>query len=254
MKIGAAVVITGGVLATLYILLAQATAITASGIPLSPHATAATVANLYVGRAPFYASQIIGVFGWLDTPAPLLVLLAIGAGIAGVAWLAFTTALRRHSAVLAGVLIASVFVPMAIDIRNALQIHNDVWQSRYAMPLYVGVPLVAAAIAGRSNAIKPTVARRWIVTVAIAVAGSQFVCFFMTLRRYVVGVNGGFNIFQHAHGGWSPPLPAAMCIVAAAVIAALYGWMITSFDQTRPEQWRQPCHPDRRGGIHTRTG
>ena len=233
-KIGAAVVVAGGVLATLYIVLAQATAITASGIPLSANATAMTVANLYVGRASFYVTQIVGVFGWLDNPAPLLVVLAIGAGIVGLAWLAFATATRRHSAVLVGVLIASVFVPMAIDIKNALQIHNDVWQSRYAMPLYVGVPLIAAAIAGRSRAIKPIPARRLIMAVAVVVAVSQFVCFFMALRRYVVGVKGTFNIFVHAPGDWSPPLPTVVCMVAAAVIAAIYGCMITGFDRHGP--------------------
>ncbi len=132
-RAAAAVMVGVGALATTYILLFGATAITPSGIPLSRHATALTVANLYGSHITGYTTQIVGVFGWLDTPSPFPVVLLIGAAVAGLLWFAIATSRRRQAAVLIGLLVAAIVVPIAIDIKNALEIHDDVWQSRYAL-------------------------------------------------------------------------------------------------------------------------
>ncbi len=190
--------------------------------------------NIYLGRATFYTEQIIGNFGWSDAAAPFLVVLAFGFAIVGLAWLALATAKRRHSAVFVGLLGASLVIPIAIDVRNTLQIHNDVRQSRYAMPLYVGVPLVAAATAGRAKAIKPTLVRLLTVVVAAIVAASQLACFYTPLRRDAIGSGGAISLFLHAPGSWSPPIPAALCVVAAAVLAAAYGLLIARLGHLAP--------------------
>ncbi len=166
-RIAAACIIAAGVVATAYIVLAQASDITPSGIPLPAHSTILSVADLFGSHSTGYVTQIIGDFGWLDTPAPFLAVLLIGASIAGLLWLSFATSLRRHAAVLVGLLVIALIVPMVIDIKNALQIHNDVWQSRYAMPLYLGVPLVAAAVSGRSKKLQPSHLRVMIVGVGV---------------------------------------------------------------------------------------
>ena len=234
-RIAAALTVVVGLLAAAYVDLAGALTITPSGIPISPHATAFTVANMYQAHLSIYVTQVVGDFGWLDTPAPFLVVFVIGVVIAGLIALAVMTSRRRHAAVLIGVIVASIFVPMAIDIKNALQIHNDVWQSRYALPLYVGVPLMAATIAGRSKSLKALHVRRLIISTAWVVAVCQFVCFFIALHRYTVGVNGGLNPFAHVAGSWTPPIPEVVLLGLAALFIALYGWWIVRLDRLRPK-------------------
>jgi hypothetical protein len=232
-RIAAAVIVLTGVVATAYIVLAGATVITPSGIPLPAHATAWTVVNLYQAHITGYVTQVVGDFGWLDTPAPFLVVMVIGLTIAGLVWLAIATARRRHAAVLIGLIVASVVVPIAINVKSALQLDNDVWQSRYALPLYVGVPLVAAAIATRSKAFGPTPTRRLIVTGVWLVAGCQFVCFFAALHRYTAGVDGGLDPFAHSAGSWTPPAPTVVLLTLALVFTACYGWWIVHLDHLR---------------------
>lgn len=225
-RVGSAITALVTALSIVYIVAAQALAITASGIPLKASATAGTVINLYQGRASFYLNQTVGVFGWLDTPAPGAVVFLVGILVVGLLWLAFATARRRETVVLIGILVASVVLPIAIDVKNALQLHSDVWQSRYAMPLYVGVPLVAAAVAGRRRTIRDVPARRMIVIIAVVVAGCQWACYFVALHRYTVGGNGPVSITLHRAGGWTPPLPAALLLGLALVAVVAYAWTV----------------------------
>ena len=227
--------------ATAYIVLAQASDITPSGIPLPAHSTILSVADLFGSHSTGYVTQIIGDFGWLDTPAPFLAVLLIGASIAGLLWLSFATSLRRHAAVLVGLLVIALIVPMVIDIKNALQIHNDVWQSRYAMPLYLGVPLVAAAVSGRSKKLQPSHLRVMIVGAACVVALCQFLCFFVALHRYTMGVRGGLNPLAHGRDVWAPPIPAVVLLVLALLTTGLYGWWIVRLDRSHSPL---PSEPD----------
>lgn len=252
-RIAAAVIVLTGVVATAYIVLAGATDITPSGIPLPAHASAWTVVNLYQAHITGYVTQVVGDFGWLDTPAPFLVVMVIGLIIAGLVWLAIATSRRRHAAVLIGLIVASVVVPVAINVKSALQLDNDVWQSRYALPLYLGVPLVAAAIATRSKAFRPTPTRRLVVTGVWLVAGCQFVCFFAALHRYTVGVDGALDPFAHRAGSWTPPAPSVVLLTLALVFAAGYGWWVVHLDRLHaaeapdpPPGGSEPITPPRR--------
>ncbi len=232
-QIAAACVVVTGIVATAYIVLAQASAITPSGIPLPAHSTILSVADLFGSHSTGYVTQIIGDFGWLDTPAPFLAVFLIGAAIIGLLWLSFATSRRGHAAVLVGVLVAALIVPMAIDIKNALQIHNDVWQSRYTLPLYLGVPLVAAAISGRRKTIQSSHIRIMIVGTASTVAFCQFICFFSALHRYTAGLHGGLDPLARGRGIWAPPIPAVVLLVFAALATGLYGWWIVRLDRSR---------------------
>jgi hypothetical protein len=142
--------------------------------------------------------------------------------------------------VLVGLLIAAIVIPIAIDIRNALQIHNDVWQSRYALPIYLGVPLVAGAIGGQTKSFSEVHSRRLIIVGASVIAVCQFVCFFTALHRYTVGIMGGLNPLVRVAGSWAPPLPAVVLLVAALLVSAVYGWWIVRLDRVARTGRSQP--------------
>jgi hypothetical protein len=62
-------------------------------------------------------------------------------------------------------------------------------------------------------------------------AVAQFVAFYVTLRRYVVGVSG--PVWFPAADDWQPPLPSAVLVgLALVAVALLYGWLarITSIE------------------------
>ncbi len=229
-RVWAVVTLVVSILAVVYIASADALAITASGNPLKPDATAMTVVNLYLNHASFYLYQTVGVFGSALRPsAPFYVVLLIGAAVVTLVWMALVTAVRRHILVLVGLLGLSLVLPIVIDVKNALQLHNDVWQSRYALPLFVGVPLVSAAVAGRRRPITPVAVRRMQVGAATIVVFAQWVCFYDALHRYTVGIDGPFGLTLRIPGGWTPPLPAALLVLVAAIMSLTYGLVVARF-------------------------
>ena len=92
-----------------------------------------------------YAHQIIGIFGWLDTPSPLLVTF-VWTSLLGFLLILGLSVSRRHDGwVLIGVLAGAVFVTVALIEWNAGSA-GITWQARDGFPLYVGVPLVAGIV------------------------------------------------------------------------------------------------------------
>jgi hypothetical protein len=243
-RIGGVILVVMAALGTIYITAFDALAITASGIPLKSGATVSTVVNLYQARASFYLTQTVGVFGWLDTSAPWPIVFLVGLAVIGLIWLALATALRRHVAVLIGVLGIALVLPIAIDVKNALALHSDVWQSRYAMPLYVGIPLIAATLAGRRKAIGTAPARRIVVGIGVLLCGSQLVCFYVALHRYTVGINGPVSLLLHRSGGWSPPVPPIVLLGLATVIIASYAWLVIRLAGEGISRSDVPLNPD----------
>ena len=100
------------------------------------------------------------------------------------------------------------------------QAHKDglVWQARDGFPLYVGIILVAGAVAFRmreptpANPKEPSgrhaMAHRITLLVAVCVPAAQLGDFVWALRRYTVGLGPVLNPFAKVRGGWSPPVPA----------------------------------------------
>ena len=232
---GALVVLAVGAGAGAYVLAAQALSVLPVGQPVAAHASVLAVVAEVLGRTGQYLRESVGVFGWLDTPSPLAVLVGWWTATGMVVAMATVSANRRAVGTLAGVLAAAVAVPTAMIAAHA---HADglVWQGRDGLPLYVGVPLVAGAIAGRSSA-DPDVARvgglagrlalRLGTLVVVGVAAAQLVDFVWALRRYTVGLGATLDPFAHVAGGWRPPLTAPGLVALAVVAAVAYGrWVL----------------------------
>ncbi|NTW39750.1 MAG: DUF2142 domain-containing protein, partial [Cellulomonadaceae bacterium] len=113
----------------------------------------ARAALAVAGQQHSYLVNMIGNFGWLDTPAPVATTLAwIVAGgallLAGFA----VPAIRRPRAALVLVVLATVGAPFVLQVPTAADT-GLIWQGRYALPLAVGVPLVAGfVLVGRGAA------------------------------------------------------------------------------------------------------
>ncbi len=161
--------------------------------------------------------QLIGVFGWLDTPAPgwvftawvVAALLLVAGAAAHRAW--------RQLAVVVLVVLACFVISAGGDLLKARTL-GLVSEGRYILPVAVGIPLLAAGTIRWRH--RP--ARLGGHVLVVALLAGQAATFVHTLQRYRVGIPERLPL---RHGEWSPPLGAAL-LTAVCVLAlgGLYLW------------------------------
>ncbi|MDA8075006.1 MAG: DUF2142 domain-containing protein [Actinomycetota bacterium] len=213
-------------LALLWILSEHSLDLTPSTARVPRPETFSHLVPVIFARTPSWLEQMVGVFGWLDTTSPVFTYALWGVVVGALVISVWVRAVRgareaREALAVAALVLAVVLLPVAIVYS---QVHRlgIVWQGRDIMPLAVGVPILAVAVAGRDRALRRLHGRvtAWAaasVCAALGVAG--FAAFFEALRRYAVGVDGPIDFLS---GPWHPPLGSAAALVAAFVsIAAL---------------------------------
>ena len=195
--------------------------------PPQAHAAISVIVRYSFGLSFDRFKQMIGTFGWLDTPAPAVTYLIwfIALGLVVLAAIAF--AQRRLRNVTLGVLVLAIVVPVVLEVSRA-RTSGFIWQGRYTLPFAVGVPILAgfaaAATIGRSEVSAPL--RRVLVWTCSALVLAQLLAFVQTLRRYMVGYDSGLLFFRHA--AWNPPAPALLLIAVFGIAyVGLLGWLFT---------------------------
>ncbi|MDY0815399.1 DUF2142 domain-containing protein [Kitasatospora purpeofusca] len=148
-----------------------------------------------------YIHQMIGDFGWLDTPAPAITWLLWPAAVILLILLALCFGRPRQAFVVLAIMVALVLVPVAAQASQATKI-GMVWQGRYLLPFMVGLPMAAAAVAALRVPSGGLPWRRLIGWMALTLTVANVAAFVWTLRRNTVGTAGAFFIHP-AH--WSPP-------------------------------------------------
>jgi hypothetical protein len=169
-----------------------------------------------IGASYELLHQMIGVFGWLDTPAPavtfLLWLLGLGALVA-IAMLVAPRLLRA----LAATVILVIVVPVGVQATYVHTIGFE-WQGRYTLPLAVGVPILAGLGTALAYQRIPS-SRRLTIAIVAGLSIAQFFAFGQALRRYSVGANG--TIWFPWSAQWQPPVPILVLLVGFAVLLAV---------------------------------
>jgi hypothetical protein len=160
------------------------------------------------------AVQLVGDFGWKDTPAPTATVLLWALAAAVLLVVGLVTSSWRHRAVTVLGVALCVLVP-ALAEALAYPRLGPWWQGRYTLPLAVGVPLLAVAGArlGRRTGIGIGIG----VTTAIALG--QVLAFVNTLARYTVGAGHGLGLGAVR---WHPPLPPVLLIAGFSLL--VLGW------------------------------
>jgi hypothetical protein len=162
------------------------------------------------------AVQLVGDFGWKDTPAPTATVLLWALAAAGLLVVGLVTSSWRHRAVTVVGIALCVLVP-AVGEALAYPRLGPWWQGRYTLPLAVGVPLLAVAGARLSRRTSLPLG----AGVAAAVALGQVLAFVHTLARYTVGAGHGLGLGTVR---WHPPLPPLLLIALFCLLAI--GWAI----------------------------
>lgn len=172
-----------------------------------------------------FATGWVGLFGWVDTPAPsftqivwaaLMIGLVLGALILG-------KGARRLSVIL--MLVAMVAVP-AIAQAAVINRAGFIWQGRYTLAIVIILLLASGVVLDRCGFGVPILPARRAATWGVwLMAVGQVFAFVVAVKRYVVG-DAAFLVQMVRHPAWQPPgtwevLSAlfALSIVAAAIVA-----------------------------------
>jgi hypothetical protein len=175
----------------------------------------------------------VGYFGWLDVSTPYFTFVVWVAAAAVLVLLCVALCRTRLKVGVLFIAIASALVPAGVE-ASQLGVLGSTWQGRYTLPLAIGVVLIAGA--GLDEVEAPLrdrlsgVARPLLVLLAVG----QFLCFYVTLRRYMVSVIGAVWFIDGK--GWGPPLPAiVLLLLGLAATVAFYVWADRLIAQSRSD-------------------
>jgi hypothetical protein len=170
--------------------------------------------------------QAIGVFGWLDTRAPLAVI--VGWSIAVAALVLYGLLFSRARWSLLSLMVIAFATPLIIQLPQ-LDDKGVYWQGRYWLPRLVGLPIVAVGFRSeyRGRVRRPRyrvalAASAALGLTALAAAG-QIASFWTALERYRFGVGAP----PHRAVNWNPPGgPAPGLALLLAGYALVAGFVV----------------------------
>jgi hypothetical protein len=183
-----------------------------------------------LGRSFGWYRQMIGWFGWLDTPSPMLTVVLWTLVLSGLLFLAVTFGQTRWVVAAAVVLAVTAVLPVVLEYLSLQDVVAGRWQGRYALPFAVGVPLLAAVAIERDDVDVRVSHSAFPIVVAIVLGIAQVAAIAQNLRRYTVGYDG--NVWFLVDPLWSPPLGAAT--VLAGFTVALVLTLVWLLGETRP--------------------
>jgi hypothetical protein len=206
--------------------------LTEPGSPLPPGTTQGGIFELALERLDLLVTSSIGQFGWLDAPSPYLVIVLWLGALGALVLIGTCLAQKRAAAVAVGTIVAWVVLPTAMIVLVARQ-EGILGQGRDFMGLAVGIPIVAAAIAGERFSDRLATLRLVSVIVGI-VAACQVVDFYAALRRYTVGTKGPLDAFSSVPHGWAAPVPAAVLVIVFTMAMAAFGLILRRAAEAQP--------------------
>jgi hypothetical protein len=216
LRIPIAVVVVVGIAAVVWILAVHANELAFAGAMLPAHESAASIFFNIFGYTGAWIQQMIGVFGWLDTPSPLATYLIWYAAVGFVVLLALGCSTPRGAFALLGMTAIVVFVPVIISYQEVHRL-GIVWQGRYMLAMAVGIPILSTALIDAADTLARFRARMTVI-VCICVGIGDFAAFLTSQRRYASGLPGPIN---PANGTWGPPLGNSLVTVWSLVATAL---------------------------------
>ena len=178
--------------------------------------SAGTAFIAMVSRTFDYAHEYVGIFGWLDSPAPPFTFIVWSAAIVAsiVGGLIWGSGRARWVAVGFGV--AMLIVPPVTQAIIAPQL-GYIWQGRYMLAIFLCF-LVACGMAIDATFEDRALSARLRVTIGVGLALlsiGHIWSFGWTLHRYVVGSAGAIRD-MFVHPLWQPPLGwIALCLLLA---------------------------------------
>jgi hypothetical protein len=178
-----------------------------------------------------FSDGLVGIFGWLDTPAPAFTVIVWSAAIIVALVLALLWGAQRSRWVVIGLLAVLVLMPAVTQAILAPQF-GFIWQGRYMLAVFACL-LVACGIALDDANDAPLTSRlKAVVAITVgALAIGHLWSFVWALRRYVVGAGGSLGDML-ANAPWQPPLgwiplTVLMAVALGAGSVLVYRYVVT---------------------------
>jgi hypothetical protein len=189
------------------------------------HIGMSEIVRVTLGATFIRYREMVGSFGWLDTPAPALTWVPWTIGIAFLFVVAAAWVNRRQVAVLLSLLAATIAVPVVIESAAYRDAGGVSWQGRYTLPVAVGIPILAAVALATTERGRQLATPKLLVSIGALVSVAHIMAFAQNVRRYTVGYDGPLQFWKDAQ--WSPPLPSLFLTVAyAIVVIGFVGWLL----------------------------
>jgi len=167
-----------------------------------------------LGDVPRIVNESIGNFGWLETPTPQPIALAIllmTAALIAAGWRSITESAKLAMLLLA---IVCVLVVVAQNLNYYNILRNYGSQGRHITPLLSGLLILGARYLKLSRRATRSVVGVWSISIVV--------CGLSALRRYAVGVNGDNYFEMFSNPAWQPPLGINGTIVLLVIAAAAF--------------------------------
>jgi hypothetical protein len=180
-----------------------------------------SLAETVVARTGRHVREAVGVLGWLDTQIPesAFALWCFGAGVVVMVALVSDQVRRVAGAVLALALFVVTGWVLEIVQGNTAGLF---WQGRYALPMLIGVILVAGLTPGADLRI----GRLAVAAPAVIAVIVWNFAFFQELRRWGVGESG--SIRPWAWDTYGAPLPVLLLMAIHAGASIGLCWLVLS--------------------------
>ncbi len=212
-----AVVVAGCIAAAAWLVATDTMSV--SGGQVAPDLTFPGAVLISVLGSNAYLTNMIGLFGWLDTPLETWVymLWAVPFGVLTV--LAIAVARRREALTLLGVAVAAFAVPVLVHASQAATL-GIIWQGRYVLPFAVGLPLLAGLVLADRPSLPDRALTRAVIASVLATGAVHGAALLENLHRYVNGESGSWTKVDP--GFWTPPLPLSVLLLLIAVAAGAW--------------------------------
>ena len=166
-----------------------------------------------LGHIPVLISEMVGNFGWLDTPAPTLVVWAwttAGAGIVVIAVSRGTDRLR----VAMGATVVAAMALLVLGEEQANVLSRQLWtQGRHLEPLLLG--LVLLPVFAPSQPLAPLA--RYVRHATVVSASLVGICQLHALRRYTIGLDNFSLVAVVRHPVWQPVITVWPTVILVAL-------------------------------------
>lgn len=190
-----------------------------TGIPTYASTPLRTAILMSVDKLNAELAQMIGFFGWLDTPAPGIVYPVFLAALGGIGVLALAVGGRRLGIVMALLTAAVVVIPVVLEVMT-YKTDAFPWQGRYTLPIAAGIPLLLGLVAADARRPIAMAPRRGTLAFAAAFGVVHAFSLVAAVNRYIKG-SGTYFGFRPVAGSWAPPVPLfLLCLAMLAAIGA----------------------------------
>jgi hypothetical protein len=156
---------------------------------------------------------------------PTWLIVTWSAGVVALVVVATIVGTARQKLVLLGVVLATLVLPIVSETLTADR-YGYAWQGRYALPIAIGIPILAGWIIDASDRRSLRIERLGVTAISVGVSALLLLALTAMLASLIHGADASL-VQALAGGSWAGPVePAALVLFALAACVSLAAWLV----------------------------